>query len=120
MSSFTTPADLRMLGNYRWALLADFEFHIGRYPSEQVIYVPAGTVTDLASVPRILWAVFPPHGEYAKAAIIHDHLYQQAIGTKRWADDVFLEAMTVLGVARWRRTVMYWAVRLFGRGSYKT
>jgi len=41
------------------------------------------------------------------------------LGNYRWADEVFLEAMTVLGVARWRRTVMYWAVRVFGRGNYK-
>ncbi|EDX3147220.1 phage tail protein, partial [Salmonella enterica subsp. diarizonae serovar 61:l,v:1,5,7] len=26
--------------------------------------------------------------------------------------------MTVLGVPRWKRTIMYWAVRLFGRGRY--
>ncbi|EAT8297781.1 phage tail protein, partial [Salmonella enterica subsp. enterica serovar Kisarawe] len=24
----------------------------------------------------------------------------------------------VLGVPKWKRTVMYWAVRLFGRGRY--
>ncbi|EAT8298911.1 phage tail protein, partial [Salmonella enterica subsp. enterica serovar Kisarawe] len=24
----------------------------------------------------------------------------------------------VLGVPRWKRIVMYWAVRLFGRGMY--
>ena len=37
-----------------------------------VISVPVGYVTDLASVPRILWSVFPPHGRYAKATIIHN------------------------------------------------
>lgn len=119
MSSFTTPADLRMLENYRWELLVEFDYHVGAYPSLAVIRVPVGTITDLASVPRILWAIFPPHGQYAKAAIVHDYLYEHAIGTKVWADRVFLEAMTVLGVARWRRVAMYWAVRLFGRGNYK-
>lgn len=118
MSRFTTPADLRMLGNYRWQLLAEFDFHVGGYPSREVVKVPAGTITDLASVPRPLWVIFPPHGEYAKAAIVHDYLYDQAIGSKHWADEVFLEAMIVLGVARWRRVLMYWAVRVFGRGNY--
>ncbi|EOK4349625.1 DUF1353 domain-containing protein [Escherichia coli] len=37
-----------------------------------MISVPVGYVTDLASVPRILWSVFPPHGRYAKATIIHN------------------------------------------------
>ena len=84
-----------------------------------LISIPIGYVTDLASVPRVLWSVFPPHGRYAKAAIVHDYLYSNAIGTKTWADQVFLEAMTVLNVPRWRRTVMYLAVRLFGRGKYQ-
>jgi len=119
VSTFTSPVDLRMLGDYRWELLAEFGYYTGCYPDISVIRVPAGTITDLASVPRLLWVIFPPHGEYAKAAIVHDYLYQEAVGTKRWADDVFLEAMTVLGVARWRRSVMYWAVRWFGRGNYR-
>jgi len=29
MSSFTTPADLRMLENYRWQLLAEFDYYMG-------------------------------------------------------------------------------------------
>lgn len=119
MSSFTTPADLRMLDNYRWQLLAAFEYHVGSYPSDTVIRVPAGAVTDLASVPRLLWAIFPPHGRWAKAAIIHDYLYARAIGSKASADRTFLEAMTVLGVSHFTRTLMYWAVRWFGRGNYR-
>ena len=92
---------------------------MGSYPSSTVISVPAGTVTDLATVPRLLWAIFPPHGRYAKAAIVHDYLYEQAIGSKPYADRTFLEAMEVLGVSRLTRMVMYWTVRLFGRGNYR-
>ena len=119
MSAFTTPAELRMLDNYQWELLTEFDYHEGCYPSAAVITVPAGTVTDLASVPRVLWTIFPPHGRYAKAAIVHDYLYEQGIGTKDWADRIFLEAMEVLGVPRWRRVLMYWAVCLFGEGNYQ-
>jgi len=129
LSSFTTPADLRMLENYRWQLLAEFDYYMGEqtmqrftaaFQGHQVaIRIPAGTITDLASTPRLLWAIFPPHGQYAKAAIVHDYMYDQAIGSKAFADAVFLEAMEVLGVPRWRRVPMYWAVRLFGRGNYK-
>jgi hypothetical protein len=119
MSSFTVPADLRMLDNYCFELLSQFEYHIGDYPSSNVIVVPAGTVTDLASVPRLLWVILPPHGRWAKAAIIHDYLYANGIGTKEFADRVFLEAMEILGVPKTKRTLMYWAVRLFGRGSYQ-
>ncbi|HBA6776776.1 TPA: DUF1353 domain-containing protein [Escherichia coli] len=68
---------------------------------------------------RILWSVFPPHGRYARAAIIHDWLYDNALRTKREADKIFLDAMCVLGGPRWRRMLMHCAVRLFGRGSYR-
>ena len=80
--------------------------------------MPAGTVTDLATVPRVLWSLFPPHGRWAKAAIIHDYLYANAVGTKAFADKVFSEAMAVLGVGRVTRVILYWAARVFGRGNY--
>lgn len=118
MSAFTTPADLRMLDDYQWQLLTAVEYHVGRYPSDDVIHIPAGTVTDLTSVPQLLWSLFPPHGRWAKAAIVHDHLYANAIGSKRYADAVFLEAMGVLGVPPLSRWVLHTAVRLFGRGNY--
>ena len=117
-STFTTPADVRLVGDYRFMLLAPFEYHVGSFPSEEAIKVPAGFVTDLASVPRVLWSILPPHGRYAKAAIVHDYLYDYGIGTRKRADDIFLEGMEVLGVPKWRRYVMYWAVRMFGRGAY--
>lgn len=117
MSKFTTPAVLEMLDDYRWRLAEPFEFWLTDNPVD-IIRVPAGYITDLASVPRILWSVFPPHGRYAKAAIIHDWLYDNALRTKAEADRIFLDAMTVLQVPRWRREVMYMAVSVFGRGNY--
>ncbi|EIO2209633.1 DUF1353 domain-containing protein, partial [Salmonella enterica] len=38
---------------------------------------------------------------------------------KKEADRIFLDSMAVLGVPHWKQTIMYWAVRLFGRGNYK-
>ena len=134
MSQFTTPAVLELLDNYRWRLVEPFEYWTNFVAPTSVgiliglddwshyvdkIKVPAGYVTDLTSVPRFLWSIFPPHGKYAKAAIVHDYLYTNAIGTKAWADEVFCEAMGVLGVPHWRKYLMYWSVRLFGRGRYE-
>ncbi|EMZ2673947.1 DUF1353 domain-containing protein [Salmonella enterica] len=118
MSKFTTPAILEMLEHYRWCVYEPFEFYLSDDNSD-VIEVPAGFVTDLASVPRIFWTILPPDGKYAKAAIIHDWMYDNALRTKKEADKIFLDGMTVLGVPKWKRTVMYWAVRWFGRGMYR-
>lgn len=118
MSSFTTDPRLDFIGNYRFRLAEPFEYHVGEYPSEEVITVPVGFETDFASVPRLLWSILPPHGKWAKAAIVHDYLYVNAICSKAYADGVFYEAMGVLGVPQMKRKAMYLAVRLFGRGSY--
>ncbi|EBH1518487.1 DUF1353 domain-containing protein [Salmonella enterica] len=117
MSRFTTPAILEMIGHYNWRVYEPFEFYLSD-DSSDVISVPAGFVTDLATVPRIFWILLPPDGKYAKAAIIHDYLYDNALRTKYEADRIFLDGMKVLGVPRWKRTIMYLAVRLFGRGNY--
>lgn len=118
MSKFTTPAILEMLEHYRWRVYEPFEFYLSDDNSD-VIEVPAGFVTDLATIPRIFWTILPPDGKYAKAAIIHDYLYDNALRTKKEADLIFLDGMTVLGVPRLKRKVMYWAVRVSGRGMYR-
>jgi hypothetical protein len=61
MSSFTTRLELSPLDDgRRWELLAPFEYHVGCEGSGIVIVVPAGFVTDFASIPRFLWAILPP------------------------------------------------------------
>lgn len=85
---------------------------------DRIITVPAGFETDFASVPRVPF-VYTLMGNVAhKAAVVHDFLYVSAIGDKATADKVFMEAMKATGVWAWRRYPMYWAVYLFGRGSY--
>lgn len=110
MSCFTTPAILEMPGHYLWRIHESFEFYLSDDNSD-VISVPAGFVTDLATVPCIFWSVMPPDGKYAKAAIIHDYLYDNALRTKKEANLIFLDGMTVLGAPKWKRIEMYLAVR---------
>lgn len=115
--SFHLPPSLTPDDSGRnWTLNAPFSYDssVGR------IDVPAGFVTDFASVPKLLWNVLPPFGRYGNAAIIHDYLYRtQGYASKPVADAIFLEAMKALGVSRLTRTLMYYAVSLFGGHSYK-
>lgn len=123
MSSFTTPLLVEVLPNRMFKLVEPFTYYTdipcacGANHTE--IDVPAGFKTDLASVPRLFWAILPPHGTYGKAAVVHDYCYRYAVHSKPWADKVFREGMKVLGVPAWKRFVMYWAVRLFGKGNFK-
>lgn len=90
-------------------------------PSLGRIEVEAGFDTDYASVPRGLWNLYPPDGEYTEAAVIHDALYwHQALTegglpvTREQADLVFLEGMKALGIGWLTRSILYRAVRLGG------
>lgn len=86
-----------------------------------VIEVPAGTLTDGASVPRIFWNLLGPYGDYFRSAVIHDYLYSPMNDEfTRWeADQIFLEAMYNDGVPWYRRNTIYAAVRAFGWKAFK-
>lgn len=83
------------------------------------IAVPIGFWTDLASVPRPFWPLFPRDGKYAPAAVLHDYLYwaqevcDEAI-TRKYADGVLRRASGDLGVSWATRVAMWSGVRLAG------
>lgn len=80
----------------------------------EVFVVPRGFVTDLASIPRLLYAVIPVNGRHRAAAILHDWLYETQRTTRAVADALFLEAMADSGVRWSQRWVMWAGVRVGG------
>jgi hypothetical protein len=77
--------------------------------------VPDGYQTDGASVPTVLWALYPPFtGEYRSAAVIHD--YYCDTKERSWEDThkVFYFAMRAANVAEKTAKIMYAAVYMFG------
>jgi len=119
-------------GRSLWAVQRALEYQAGDDP-EELIVVPPGFVTDLASVPRAVWSFYPPDGPWAKAAIIHDFLYATK-GTGEWhthrgitrgapysrkeADDILKEAMADRNVGKWEQGVIWASVRLGGAGGW--
>lgn len=81
---------------------------------KRVITVPAGFVSDLASVPRALWSILPPLASYTRAAVVHDYLYVNNGVTRAQADKVLLDAMRETGVGWWTRSTVYSGVRAGG------
>lgn len=111
MSVTFSPLLIEVLPDGRnYELTADFRARVG----DSRFIVPAGFVTDFASVPRGLWNLFPPHGRYSKAAVLHDYLYRCSKLERSYCDGVFLKCMEELGVPWWKRTAMYYGVRMFG------
>lgn len=80
----------------------------------EVIEVPAGFETDLASIPRAFHWLIPVNGKHRAAAIIHDYLYTIKDRSRSAADAIFLEAMKESGVRWTQRQAMYLAVRVGG------
>lgn len=105
---------LKYLGDGRYRLVE---------PIELFGYtVPAGFVTDGASIPKIFWSFIgsPFTGKYVEVAILHDYLYSGAedISFKE-ANRIFYEGMRRVGVNRFKAYLMYIAVKLFGKKHFK-
>ena len=128
MSSFTSPLFVEILDTARERrvtarLLKGFRYEVGALGSGEVIEVPAGFVTDFASVPWGLWNIEPPLGDdAAKPAVVHDYLYAtRGLGgrySRAEADAIFREALKVRGVPLWKRTLLWLAVRVGGARSW--
>lgn len=123
---FETALKIQVIGNRSWMLVDDLVFYSETYGGRFV--APAGFQTDLASIPRLVWTIFPKVGLQDKAAVIHDAGYANALTTyhedrfqrqriftvKRVADDLFNEGMQAAGVNCVSRWCMYQAVKRFG------
>ena len=82
------------------------------------IVVPAGTNTDLASVPRLPWAYMLFANRGRRSAILHDYLYETR-RPRAWADAVFREALRNEDVGAFSRFFMWLGVRVGGGSHYE-
>ena len=113
-----TELDLTPIhGGRKWKLIKDWEILVKGHK----LIIPKGFITDFATVPRWLWLIFPPAtGKYRKATIVHDWMYVTAYKTKQIADKLFLYILESSKVRFTKRYLMYYAVKLFGRGNYES
>lgn len=76
--------------------------------------VPAGTISDFASVPRLPLAYMLFGDRASEASVVHDFLYTSHLVPRSVADAVLREASAVTGVSWFARQSMWLGVRLFG------
>ena len=132
-----------------WMLTRELSFKTSLLTSEEIqllqdigvecntvgeIKVKSGFKTDLASVPRSLWALISPW-DIARAAVIHDNLYHSCSSyykegnanpeiwkqARKISDKIFLLAMNASEppVPEWKKKSAYLAVRIFGSNPAK-
>lgn len=83
--------------------------------------VPAGFVTDGASLPRFFWRVLthPFAPRVIGPAISHDHAYSTGLISRKSADERFRRDLRANGMSAFRAAVFYYAVRAFGWLFYR-
>lgn len=85
-------------------------YQIGK--TRDSITVPAGFVTEFASVPRSLWSELSPVGEHELASIVHDYLYWFQPCEREETDNLLMIAMMSDGVSDLKRGAVYTGVRM--------
>jgi len=97
-------------------------------PAFGEIEVPAGFVTDFASIPRAVWSYLSPEDPVILyPSVIHDFLYTKPPGggafgraiSRADADAVLREAMLASGARSTQAWVVFRSVRLFGGSHWK-
>jgi hypothetical protein len=114
MSQFKTQLKVEWVayeddGPQEWKLLEDLVYESDLLGRDVV--VPAGYVTDFASVPRAPIAYFLAGNTGHRAAVVHDYLIDTDQVDRDLADLVFKEALDATGVNWAVRNAMYLAVQ---------
>jgi hypothetical protein len=109
---------VRPSGNNRaFILLEPMVYTVGN--SGITVKVPAGFVTDYASIPERLWSLYSPHDQYSRAAVIHDYLYWTRKCKREQADNLFLIAMKESAVTEDMRQIVYAGVDSYGKDPWE-
>jgi Protein of unknown function (DUF1353) len=109
---FDSPTiTVRRASDLLWEVVEPLVYH-GR---RETFVVPAGFLTDFASVPRVLVWLFPRFGRYTMAAVLHDWLVTAGITSgavsSRDADGLFRRVLREEDVPPVRRWLMWAGVR---------
>ena len=121
-SAQQAPPSVPLLGigdNRTWVALRPMVYSIG--DTADKIIVPAGFVTDLASIPRAFWGpplFLTPAGQYSRASIIHDYLYWSQICSRDQADRLLVIAMKESRVGAFDENVIYRGVQRGGLNAW--
>ena len=114
-----TPAEVRAAGSsvQLWRLTADFTVLT---PSHGEITVPAGFVSDFASVPAAVprWIIDDDSPTILYGCVVHDYLYTCQTLPRQVADEILRECMLACGANSLLAALVYRAVRLGGAGHW--
>jgi hypothetical protein len=115
-AKFLTSLKVERTDDGQWRLTAPL-FYFSKV-ADTLVHVPAGFVSDFASVPRLPLIYWLTGDSAHLAAVVHDYLYASHMVDRKKADAIFEEASAVAGVPWWRRKLMWLGVRVGGSASW--
>ncbi len=83
-----------------------------------IIKVPAGFVTDLASIPRLPLVDLLLNGLVDEPSVVHDYLYSVGMFLRDVSDRVLHEACILTGITPWKAHAICAGVRVGGASHY--
>lgn len=95
--------------------------HYGNFQARKEIIVPSGYTSDGASIPKVFWWILSPFEDYFKCCVLHDYLcdlFHLNLLERKTCDDIFLEAMSEIGIKKSTRLSLYFFVRFYGLLRY--
>lgn len=111
-----------------WECTPGVRYFVGSLDSNTWVDIESGFLTDGATIPRALWWLLPPLGEYTQATTLHDKLCNtyyvieliDGVETKvpidrKRIDSILEEALIVTNVTKWKRLVI-----MAGVNTYRT
>jgi len=109
-----------------WDTVPGFNYYIGVENSKRYVTVETGFQTDGATIPRWLWWLLPPIGEYTQCTTLHDklcttyYIIELVNGvetrvpvTRKEIDAILKESMDVLEVTPWKKKVIMAGVNVY-------
>lgn len=109
---FPDKLQLEHVSGRNWKVIIDFRYQWTR--KDRLITVPAGYITDQASIPKfVLPAIVNDTGDISMAAVPHDFGYTSLndTWTKTDVDLMFRDAMIEAGMPKWRAYIAWLGVR---------
>jgi len=90
-----------------WKLLECWSLRV----NDKYYTIPADYVTNMASIPRIFWNIYPPSsGRYRKPAVLHDWMCSNNIKNR---DEIFRDYMLQEGCVLFNVYSFYYSVKLY-------
>lgn len=109
-----------------WDTIPGFRYYIGVENSTRYVDVETNFKTDGATIPRWLWWLLPPIGEYTQCTTLHDKLCttyyiiemvggkeQRVPITRKQIDAILKESLDVLEVTPWKKKVIMTGVNVY-------